>query len=654
MCRSKFVSAVFAALLIVTLVISSVTAQPNVIAGKPEIRKILLGAKGLLINTSDAMDIHTSRIIVARFKLVLEGVEEELTYGLLWFDDTRYRLRDINYSSESFSAKIYDVTGNNVGSVTLAPVELPEATVWAGSADLNNTVYNAYYIQYRVKVKPVEVIAGYCRRNPNDPRCRKLKQAKTEESKEEVIEEYCKKNFDDMRCREFLKRKCKEDPSKEYCSVEEREIGKARRTYVIPKPVTEVALRRRCTECKKRCVNKCLEELGIEEPEKVTPEQKSLAIRCFEKCAREECPKCIEKPKPKPVPMPTIAPGFCKRCCEICGDCGEHEDEERCPPGYECLTRERAKKLGCRLTDRVCGVAVSQACDENGVCEETKERLFCAKCPSEEEEECPEGYKCIRRSSAVEKNCDIIPGTMHICGRGRVCARCPEGYEECPGASECMPKEEALAKGCRILGVTPSECEEGKVCAVCPECAWPYRCIPREEAAKMDCEVNENIVCPREGYVCAKCIETLECPENAECMYPEEGKRKQCRRLSETACEVTSAGRKFCYVCPEEEVETKLCPENYMCVPREEVSEQCEVLTEYSCADETEVCVKCETETGATYIPCPEPYKCLTTSEAKGNNCFRISETPCGFTENNEPQYCYRCELMNIGIGVGG
>jgi len=217
-------------------IIFSATASAQA-AGKPVVKKLFLGAKGILIGSDDPMDIHSSKIIAAKFKIAYESISEEVNFGVLYVDNEKYKLKDIQADPESFLANIYDKNNVLVGNVYLAPVETPGILVWAGNVSVNNTSYNGYYLQYRAEVKPAQIvnnIAEYCKEHPEDEKCYKFEKCKEDpeackaeiarfcklnpdsEKCKELWKGFCLRNLDDVRCREFLKKKCEEDPTQSY------------------------------------------------------------------------------------------------------------------------------------------------------------------------------------------------------------------------------------------------------------------------------------------------------------------------------------------------------------------------------------------------------------------------------------------------------
>jgi len=217
----KLAIAALAALLLVTIVvttvISTVMAQtmPNI-----SIRKIGLLGKGLAISGSDPKDIHEIKIGVALFAVRTISQDTNVSAGIMYFDTTRYILKNIQTSNKTVSADIYQ-NDTQSGSLQASLVSKPRFNLWAGTITINETTYNLYILEGTRLVKALELadkvsdycvahhddancsdkIKEYCQNNPTDTRCVVL------------FRNYCRKNLDDETCRNELKAYCSQKPN---------------------------------------------------------------------------------------------------------------------------------------------------------------------------------------------------------------------------------------------------------------------------------------------------------------------------------------------------------------------------------------------------------------------------------------------------------
>ncbi|MFH8092925.1 MAG: hypothetical protein QXM38_03220 [Candidatus Aenigmatarchaeota archaeon] len=210
--------------------------------GKPEIARIATVGKGLAISTTDNFEFYIIKVGMMKVKLTYEKQNITKDVGLLWVDDQKYQLKDINITQDAATANIY-LNNTHVGSLNLVLVKKGETFVWVGKMTIDKVEYNVYIVEGKrgfhkneilLRVRECgdedenckeiakgignrfcekinttscrEKIAEFCEQNQEDPRC------------VAIMKSFCINNTEDMRCRGIMTEFCKRNPTDARCS----------------------------------------------------------------------------------------------------------------------------------------------------------------------------------------------------------------------------------------------------------------------------------------------------------------------------------------------------------------------------------------------------------------------------------------------------
>ncbi len=279
---------------------------------KPKIKMVRVLGRGIAIDPSNMLQPYVLKIGVIRVKVAVGGVSKEIDFGLLFFDNERFRLKNIHQVNDTFYAELYQ---NNTlkGSINLTLTIKGENLIWVGKLTLNNKVYYAYVLEAKRLPKRYEIfeeikeackkhpeickreikgigpaycnvtfdencrekIARFCRDHPNDRRCIAIKRV------------YCLLNLEDERCRQWIVSYCKKNPESTFC---EKFKLKVTEKYCKKHPLARI-----CVSLKtKRLIEYCLKNPEDPKCAKIKRAQRFLEKAymvkyCIEHQEEEKC-----------------------------------------------------------------------------------------------------------------------------------------------------------------------------------------------------------------------------------------------------------------------------------------------------------------------------------------------------------------------------
>ena len=284
------------------------TSQPVVIP--KAVRALYMAGKGIAVNPNDLTDFSLLKASAGRIRIT--DAEKEL--GVMHIDDKRYIMKNIQVGNGSFYAELYDSLQANTsaGKISLDRIDKPAGEVWAGVLSLEGKEYYAYITGFHrpIPVKEaVDRVEEFCKANPENERCREVKQAAQNKIKEycenhpddrkckAVVAVYCAKHTDDASCRARLKEYCEKNPDTAVCT-QEPEVKK-----VIGKKINT-----KIRNCYDNCVQECrTEDTGI------TAARFSCAVKCRRECTyqpekvQQIKERVMERTRAEKVRMPELA-----------------------------------------------------------------------------------------------------------------------------------------------------------------------------------------------------------------------------------------------------------------------------------------------------------------------------------------------------------
>jgi hypothetical protein len=283
-------------------------------------------------------------------------------------------------------------------------------------------------------------------------------------------------------------------------------------------------------------------------------------------------------------------------------------EEERCPQGCRCLTREEAAEAG-----------LTASCNgEMTICEYDDQQnplRYCFGKPAEQTP-CPQGCECLSLTpaEAEKKGYSLCNEQETVCG-----------YDAQQNRMLCYEKTTQVEcpQGCQCLSLTPAQAqEEGLVQCLDVSCGT-------DSAGNV--------------MYCYRRATQVECPQGCECLSltPAEAKEKGLVQCLDASCGTDAAGKvMYCYREPTQ-VE---CPQGCECLsltPAEAEKKGLVQCLDASCGTDSAGNVMYCYEETTEQAECPQGCRCLTELEAKGYSLCGGKQIPCGYVVGGPQKWCY-------------
>lgn len=295
-------------------------------------------------------------------------------------------------------------------------------------------------------------------------------------------------------------------------------------------------------------------------------------------------------------------------------------EEERCPQGCRCLTREEAAEMG--LTAPCNG--------DMTICEYDDQQnplRYCFGKPSEQPE-CPQGCQCLSltEEEAKKRGYSLCNEQEIVCGydaqQNRMLCYEEAGGEECPHGCACLAK------------------------TVAEELGYPL-CNEEETWCGTDATTGVDMYCYERST-------QVQCPQGCECLSltPAEAKEQGLAQCLDVSCGTDAAGNAmYCY-----ERSTQVqCPQDCECLsltPAEAEEEGLVQCLDVSCGTDASgrvmYCYK-----KVTQDECPQGCECLSELEARklGYSLCGGRYIPCDYEPGGPQKWCYeRATAARIAI----
>jgi len=226
-------------ILFVVLMISTAIVSAQAIY---RIKTLGILGKGIAISTTNPKDFKLLKVGIGTVTVELLDEETDITVGVLFLDDDKFKLKDVEMGNDTASGKVFS-DNEEVGSFNVSLTIKNEQEIWHGTLTVNDKDYNIYILEAERRIKPLEFatkVKNLCDEDPEKCSdiakgigrryCEKVEDRSCREKIEEFCEEhpddrrcmavfrsFCKGNLDDKRCRKELKEFCVNNTDDENC-----------------------------------------------------------------------------------------------------------------------------------------------------------------------------------------------------------------------------------------------------------------------------------------------------------------------------------------------------------------------------------------------------------------------------------------------------
>jgi hypothetical protein len=270
------------------------------LAAAVSVDKVQVIGRGIVVNPSDVADFSFLKIVIANV-IVEELDNEEFGLGVMFLDEDKYKLKDVEAGEDSASADVYSGE-DNVGTIKLTRISKPGGEVWAGILSIHGTDKFAYVLTAKREFDDDEKkgkIGEFCSENPEKCAADARQVCQTNPDSEpcrKVLRQYCAENPDDVRCRHFTGEtqgpgiaclKCG-IPLAQKCGMTEEQCNFEASLSTGAPPTCEP------TEEQSKCLfpllkQECSDVCRFEEGKMEVPAPRSVSFQCVEKCVDQRC-----------------------------------------------------------------------------------------------------------------------------------------------------------------------------------------------------------------------------------------------------------------------------------------------------------------------------------------------------------------------------
>ncbi|MEM3555984.1 MAG: hypothetical protein QXF56_04670 [Candidatus Micrarchaeia archaeon] len=156
----------------------NLTNLPVAAVVRAQVHHVFFAGRGIAVNPENKLDFKYIRVITGRVLVPPNNISEasstsadlevtcvnttggkEKCYtlvrtGIIYLDNERYTLRNIDIDDETATASIYK-NGTEVGSIAVMKVNKMNTTIWVGTITIDGTSYYAYILglQHRLQIE---------------------------------------------------------------------------------------------------------------------------------------------------------------------------------------------------------------------------------------------------------------------------------------------------------------------------------------------------------------------------------------------------------------------------------------------------------------------------------------------------------------------